>query len=100
MLRLETERGAMAVHPPTLPGNRAGQEVARVKLDPGFGGADLERAAARRIDEACRAHETTCRTVQDPVVIITFAKTQLVVRPPDARSYRRGYAEIERRPYH
>src|SRR2546427_299597 len=100
MLRLETERGAMAVYPPTLPRNRAVQEVARVELDPGLRCTDLERAAARRINDARRAHETTCRTVQDPVVIITFAKTQLLVRLVDASPNGIGRAKIEWRPGH
>src|ERR1044071_2084086 len=98
MLRLETERGAMPVYRPILPRDRAVQEVARVKLDPRFGGADLEREAARRIDEARRAHETTSRTVQHPVVIVSFTKAQLLVHLLDARSDGGGRAEIEWRP--
>src|SRR6266540_924999 len=99
MLGLETEAGAVRVHPPALPRDRAVEEVARVELHPGLGRADIERAPAARLYQAGGVRKTrSAAAVEHPVVVVSPAKAQLHVVLRDARADPCRGAKIERRP--
>src|SRR5215213_5605089 len=71
VLRLETEAGALWVDVAAFAGP-AGQLIPRIKLDTGFGRADVERAAARRVDHACCMPQAVA-AMQHEIMIVTIA---------------------------
>src|SRR5213078_205447 len=101
MLGLETQPGAMAVAVPALTLDRPVEKVARVELDPRLRRADFQHAPADRILEPRGIHELSLpATVDDPVVVITAPKPQLLIRSVDARPDPRRLVEIEWRTRH
>src|SRR5439155_3722996 len=94
---LEAEAGPVLVSVPSLPGDRAVEEVPRVELQPRLGGEDVERAAVRRLEHVCRVRQAGSGSVQHEVVIVAATPLELGVRLLDARADRRGCAEVERR---
>ena len=83
MLRFQTERGAMAVYAAALSGDRAIEEVPGIELDAGLRGADVERTAAARVDDAHCMRQTLPRVaaaIEHPVVIVASTVAEAWLR--------------------
>src|SRR5438105_10086534 len=59
MLRLQDQRPAVNVHVAGFADDRAVEEIARVELNARLRRAEVERAASRRLDDACRVGQAS-----------------------------------------
>src|SRR5262249_17520722 len=96
MLRFHAEAVAELVHPAALPFYRAIQEVARVKLQSRLRGKDFQHASRAWLCYAGHQSELAYGLIEYPVVIVSFAKFELLIILIDARPYSGGCAEIKR----
>ena len=71
--------------------------IAGVELHAGLGGVDLQDAATCGVGDNGRGLGQGVRRIQNPIVVITYAKLQLLVVRADPGVDRRGLAEVERR---
>lgn len=74
MLCLQTKSGAMTVQDPAFSMNRSIEKVARIKLDSGFGGEHFQYSSTGRFKDLGRKLQTGASAIQDPIVIVAFAK--------------------------
>src|SRR6185437_1144429 len=98
MLRLEGDAGVPRVGSASLPGWSAVDPVARIELESGLRGVDVEGAAASRIDETGgeRRHDWFAFS-EDEVVVVAAGDAKLVVRHANPRANALRRREIERR---
>jgi len=98
MLSLQAQRRAMPVHLSLFTLHCTVQEISGVKLHARLGRQDIhDPAAGRLIHFHCQRRP--CRAgffVQHPVVIVAFAKFELLVVRVDARADGRLFRKIER----
>src|SRR5688500_1161928 len=90
----------MAVRASRLAAKASVEKVARIELEAGFGGVDVEHAASHRFREARREREAISRPIEDEVVVVASRAAKLLVIGIDATSNRRRKAKIERRTGH
>ena len=99
MLRLQDQRPAVNVHVAGFADDRAVEEIARVELNARLRRAEVERAASRRLDDACRVGQASrpIPAIEHLVVIVAAAEANLLVRCADPGAHRDRHAEVERR---
>src|SRR5690242_5063487 len=100
VLRLEAESEPVTVDHSTFPVDGTIEEVAGVELDTWLVRGDVERAAARRLDDARRMPLPRTCSIEHEVVIVPTRNLQLLVRLGDTRTDRGRLAEVERGTLH
>src|SRR5688500_4824846 len=90
----------MAVRASCLAAKASVEKVARIELEPGLGGVDVEHASGHRFREVRREREAISRPIEDEVVVVASRAAQLLIIGIDAASNRRRQAKIERRTGH
>ena len=73
MLRLQTKAIAFLVNLSAFACDAAVQEIARVKLNAGFGRVDFHHSPARGFVGSGRERKTARAVIKHPVVIVTSA---------------------------
>src|SRR5205807_9658850 len=98
VLRLRTEPVAMLIGFAAFALEGAVEKVAAVELHSGFGGQYLENPPSFRIiGFGCQHRRTLRRSVQHPVMIVSFAELYLRVFLVDAGANGSSLGEVERR---
>src|SRR5271168_5102670 len=96
MLRFQTKARSMTVKLPALTANCAIQKVAAVELNARLGRQHFQDASAAGFENLGGKLQTTAiGTLQDPIVIVSFAELQLFIVLIDARSNSDGLGEIK-----
>src|ERR1700680_3356237 len=96
MLRLQTQRGPARIHRAAFSFDRPVQKIPGVKLNAGLGRPDLHHTTVRWLLYPSRETDLLrANPIDHPVVVVSFAKLQLLVVMLDPRPDRRRLAEIE-----
>src|SRR5256885_10315822 len=101
MLGLEAHPRPKLIDVPAFSLDRPVEKVAGIELHAGFGGADIDAPAAGRVLEPGRLRQGPRLCLVDhPVVVVTAAEPELLVRLLDSRPNRRWLTKVERRAGH
>ena len=96
MLRLQAKTVTLLVHLPAFAGDGAIEKIAAVELDARFAGVDLHHSPAGRFIHARGQNGTRTGPIEYPIVVVTPAQLELLVRIFYSGSHRGPPVKVHR----